>query len=127
MNTSLYTFEELQKMMGFNDAWEAHKKGLITEDEHWALSSYIEYDDPIYPEINNYLRTGKSDELWYFEDLNSLKKTIKDMKKHNMVEEHCQHMKSLAPKIIKSNGLNLEVTPYIKEYSRKIIPIYELT
>jgi hypothetical protein len=78
-HSPLYTFEELQKMMGFNDAWEAHKMGLISEDEHWALSSYIEYDDPIYPEINNYLRTGKADNLWYFEDLNALKKTVKDM------------------------------------------------
>jgi len=65
--------------MGFNDAWDAHKKGHLTEDEHWALSNYVAYDDPIYPEINNFLRTGKSDDLWYFEDLAALKKTIKDM------------------------------------------------
>jgi len=78
-HSPLYTFEELQKMIGYNDAWEAHKKGLITEDEHWALSNYVMYDDPIYPEINNYLRKGEANELMYFEDLNALKKTIKDM------------------------------------------------
>jgi hypothetical protein len=78
-HSPIYTFEELQKMMGFTDAWDAHKKGLITEDEHWALSNYVEYNDPIYPEINNYLRTGKADDLWYFEDLDALKKTINDM------------------------------------------------
>jgi radical SAM protein with 4Fe4S-binding SPASM domain len=62
-----------------------------------------------------------------FQICNGCKKTIKDLKKHNMVEEHCKHMKSLAPKIIKSNNLNLEVTPYIKEYpQKKIIQIVKI-
>jgi hypothetical protein len=99
-HSPLYSFEELQKMMGFNDAWEAHKQGLITEDEHWALSSYVEYDDPIYPEINNYLRTGKSDELWYFEDLNSLKKTIKDM------DSGIKKLSKLPPNLISFRGVS---------------------
>lgn len=34
---------------------------------------------------------------------NGCKKTIKDMKKHNMVENHCNHMKVLAPAILKAN------------------------
>ena len=38
-----------------------------------------------------------------FEICNGCKKTIKDMKLHNMVEEHCSHMKQLAPRIIKIN------------------------
>lgn len=35
-----------------------------------------------------------------FEICNGCKKTIKDLKRHNLVEEHCSLMKSLAPKII---------------------------
>jgi len=50
-----------------------------------------------------------------FQICNGCKKTIKDMKQHNMVEEHCFHMKQLAPDIIKSNNLNLAVTEYVNE------------
>jgi radical SAM protein with 4Fe4S-binding SPASM domain len=35
---------------------------------------------------------------------NGCKKTIKDLKHHDMVEEHCSHMKQLAPRIIKINS-----------------------
>jgi radical SAM protein with 4Fe4S-binding SPASM domain len=50
-----------------------------------------------------------------FEICNGCRKTIKDLKQHNMVEEHCKLMKSIAPDIIKSNGLSLEITPYVNE------------
>jgi radical SAM protein with 4Fe4S-binding SPASM domain len=51
-----------------------------------------------------------------FEICNGCKKTITDLKSHNLVEEHCYKMKQLAPDIIKANGLNLEPTPYEREY-----------
>lgn len=50
-----------------------------------------------------------------FEICNGCRKTVKDLKEHRMVEDHCKHMKQLAPDIIESNGLNLEVTPYVYE------------
>ena len=52
-----------------------------------------------------------------FKICNGCKKTIKDLKDYNMVEEHCFRMKQIAPKIIQSNNLNLEVTNYIREYN----------
>lgn len=51
-----------------------------------------------------------------FKICNGCKKTIKDLKDHDMVESHCIKMKSLAQDIIDINGVNLEPTPYIKEY-----------
>lgn len=53
-----------------------------------------------------------------FQICNGCKKTIKDLKDYNMVEEHCLTMKSLAPDIIESNGLSniLHPTEYIREY-----------
>lgn len=51
-----------------------------------------------------------------FEICNGCKKTIKDLKRHNMVEAHCFHMKQIAPEILKANGINKSVTTYIKEY-----------
>jgi radical SAM protein with 4Fe4S-binding SPASM domain len=51
-----------------------------------------------------------------FKICNGCKKTIKDLKDHDMVELHCIKMKSLAQDIIDINGVNLEPTPYVKEY-----------
>jgi radical SAM protein with 4Fe4S-binding SPASM domain len=39
-----------------------------------------------------------------FNICNGCKKTIKDLKSHDMVEEHCAHMKTLAARIIKINS-----------------------
>lgn len=50
-----------------------------------------------------------------FEICNGCRKTIKDLKQHDMVEEHCYHMKQLAKDIIAANGLDLEPTPYVNE------------
>lgn len=52
-----------------------------------------------------------------FEICNGCKKTIKDLKDHNMVEAHCMTMKQLAPAIIEANGLTgvLHPTEYINE------------
>ena len=49
-----------------------------------------------------------------FNICNGCKKTIKDLKKHDMVEEHCSHMKQLAPRIIKIN----EDTDYVEATQR---------
>jgi radical SAM protein with 4Fe4S-binding SPASM domain len=54
-----------------------------------------------------------------FDICNGCKKTIKDLKQHNMVEDHCFHMKQLAPDIIEANGMTGVVTPtpYVREYA----------
>jgi hypothetical protein len=44
-----------------------------------------------------------------------VERQLKILKKHNVVEEHCKLMKTIAPKILKANGLNIEVTPYVDE------------
>jgi radical SAM protein with 4Fe4S-binding SPASM domain len=49
-----------------------------------------------------------------FNICNGCKKTIKDLKKHDMVEEHCSHMKQIAPRIIKIN----EDTDYVEATQR---------
>jgi hypothetical protein len=53
-----------------------------------------------------------------FQICNGCKKTIKDLKDHDMVERHCSKMKTLAVDIIKANNMQdiLEPTPYVKEY-----------
>lgn len=51
-----------------------------------------------------------------FQICNGCKKTIKDLKDYGLVETHCQKMKTLAPDILASNELELEVTEYVAEY-----------
>jgi radical SAM protein with 4Fe4S-binding SPASM domain len=50
-----------------------------------------------------------------FQICNGCKKTIKDLKEHNLVETHCKKMKTLAYDIIKSNNIELELTEYVYE------------
>ena len=52
-----------------------------------------------------------------FEICNGCKKTIKDLKQHNMVEDHCKHMKTLAADIISINSISRQLTPYEREYA----------
>ena len=78
-HSPIYSYEELSKSVGYRDSWEAYQQGRISLEEQWALSSYVEYDDPIFPEINQYLRLGISDPLYYFESVDELKKTVSNM------------------------------------------------
>ena len=52
-----------------------------------------------------------------FEICNGCRKTIRDLKDHNLVETHCRKMKTLAPNIIESNELSGVLTPteYVNE------------
>jgi radical SAM protein with 4Fe4S-binding SPASM domain len=51
-----------------------------------------------------------------FQICNGCKKTIKDLKDHNLVEKHCFKMKTLAKDIIEINGVDLEPTEYVNEH-----------
>ncbi len=78
-HSPIYTYKELSQIVGYTDIYEAQNQKKVLEEEAWALQSYVEYDDPIYPEINNYLRTGKAEDLYYFTDIKELEKTISNM------------------------------------------------
>jgi radical SAM protein with 4Fe4S-binding SPASM domain len=51
-----------------------------------------------------------------FEICNGCKKTVRDMKREGTTEAHCKQMKSLAPRILATNGMSPDmVTPYVDE------------
>jgi radical SAM protein with 4Fe4S-binding SPASM domain len=52
-----------------------------------------------------------------FDICNGCRKTIHDLKRLDLVEDHCSKMKTLAAKIIKINGVEDQLfpTPYVKE------------
>ena len=78
-NGPIFSYQELSKMVGYNDVWEAHQAQRLSYGEAMALTSYVSYDDAIYPEINEYLRFGKAEDLYYFQSKDELLKTIEDM------------------------------------------------
>jgi radical SAM protein with 4Fe4S-binding SPASM domain len=53
-----------------------------------------------------------------FKICNGCRKTIRDLKDHDLVEHHCREMKAIATDIIESNGMGdiLEPTEYVQEY-----------
>ena len=65
------------------------------------------------PELNNLKYSCWTCPM--FDICNGCKKTIKDLKQHNMVEEHCYNMKLIAPAILAANGVEREITPYVNE------------
>ena len=75
----IFSYKELSQIVGYEDVWKAYESQRISYDEVMALSSYVSYDDPIYPEINEYLRTGKADLLYYFTNVDELKISISQM------------------------------------------------
>jgi hypothetical protein len=51
-----------------------------------------------------------------FEICNGCKKTVRDMKREGTNEAHCKQMKTLAPRILATNGMSPDmVTPYVDE------------
>jgi hypothetical protein len=72
----IFSYKELSEIVGYHDVWNAYQSNRLSYDQVMALSSYVSYDDPIYPEINDYLRTRRAGELYYFSDIKELKKTI---------------------------------------------------
>jgi hypothetical protein len=50
-----------------------------------------------------------------FNICNGCRKTIKDYQRAGVIEKHCEKMKRLGPAILKANGSNLQMTPYISE------------
>jgi sulfatase maturation enzyme AslB (radical SAM superfamily) len=50
-----------------------------------------------------------------FDICNGCYKTVKDLKQHNLVEDHCKRMKGIAQDIIDINGVDRQTTPYVDE------------
>jgi len=98
--------------------------GAFGDDREKAINFEQEMNGEMFHPLRDDLYLNSMKQACYscpmFQICNGCKKTIKDQKLHNMVEDHCKLMKSIAPSIIEANGLNLEVTPYVDESSHII-------
>lgn len=102
-------------------AGDYYSCGSFGDDRQHSIDFEKEMNgDKIFPlQFQPYLQSLKQScyTCPMFQICNGCRKTIKDLKDYNMVEEHCYRMKKLAPDIIEANGLTgtLEVTEYINE------------
>lgn len=88
--------------------------GAFGDDKLFDIDfeSEMKSETKVLPLKNNFEIFSLKDECLtcpMFDICNGCKKTIFDMKSTGMVEEHCSLMKKIAPRILKSNGLDEEV------------------
>ena len=104
----------------FNPSGDYYSCGAFADDKDKSIDFDKEmsgkFFTPLSDDINLLSMKKSCFTCPMFEICNGCRKTIKDFKKHNVVEDHCKLMKSIAPKILKANNLSLKVTPYVREY-----------
>lgn len=80
--------------------------GAFGDDQDYSIDFKAEVEmsgatqTPLSDSIELYSMKSECISCPMFEICNGCKKTIKDIKKHDLVEDHCQRMKSIAPEII---------------------------
>lgn len=95
---------------------DKHIRALNPQGDYYSCAAFADdqekpidfnaevFGDVIFEPLNNDMEIHalKTDCLScpMFEICNGCKKTIKDLKRHNMVEEHCRYMKRIAPHIL---------------------------
>ncbi len=119
----------------FNPDGDYYSCGSIADDQEYP----IDFEREV---LNNefFLPLKAAPELAYLKEeclscpmfniCNGCHKTIRDLKKHNMVEEHCAPMKKLAPRILELFPTKAsETAPPMPHKPRapKLIPIYDIS
>lgn len=87
--------------------------GAMGDDREYAIDFNKEMDGEFFTPLQKDLDIQTMHDGCYtcpmFQICNGCKKTVKDTKQHNMVEQHCSLMKQLAPRIIDANNGQLPV------------------
>lgn len=97
----------------FNPGGDLYSCGSLGDDRDYEIT--LEDQKPLQnkPELQSLKQACFTCPM--FDICNGCRKTILDLKRHGMVEDHCYHMKQLAPRIIQANMIEREVTPYVNE------------
>jgi radical SAM protein with 4Fe4S-binding SPASM domain len=82
--------------------------GAMGDDREYSIDFNKEMNGEFFTPLQNDLDIQTMHDGCYtcpmFQICNGCKKTVKDTKRHNMVDEHCTLMKQLAPRIIDANN-----------------------
>lgn len=102
-----------------NPEGDYYSCGAMGDDKEYPINFVKEvklgrFETPLQNASELFSLKSECVECPMFNICNGCKKTVKDLKKHDMVEEHCSHMKQLAPRIININ----EHTDYVEATQR---------
>ena len=104
----------------FNPGGDYYSCGSFGDDGDYPIDLKHEmaggFSTPLQDDFNIQTMKNACYTCPMFEICNGCHKTVRDMKREGQVEDHCKHMKSLAPRILEINGLDPNsVTPYVNE------------
>ncbi len=74
--SQIFTQQELATKLGYSS--NIYENQILSSDERDSLSSYTSYDDPLYEDVNGYLR-GTTSNFWYFQNTAEIDVQIKLM------------------------------------------------
>ena len=93
--------------------------GAMGDDREYSIDFNREMNGEFFTPLQNDLDIQTMHDGCYtcpmFQICNGCKKTVKDTKRHNMVEQHCSLMKQLAPRIIDANNRQLHINTRTQE------------
>ena len=103
-----------------NPGGDYYSCGAFGDDMEKPIDFAREMDGEFFTPLQDSFELASMKKACYtcpmFDICNGCRKTVKDFKRHNVVEAHCKIMKTIAPKILKANGMeDVEVTPYVNE------------
>jgi radical SAM protein with 4Fe4S-binding SPASM domain len=92
-----------------NPEGDYYSCGAMGDDKEYPISFQNEvidggFETPLQDAYELFSMKDECPSCPMFSICNGCKKTVKDLKEHNMVEEHCSTMKQLSDKIIKINS-----------------------
>ena len=103
----------------FNPNGDYYSCGAFADDKDKSIDFNKEMKGEFFTPLRNDMNLMSMKRSCFtcpmFEICNGCRKTIKDFKEHKVVEEHCKLMKQIAPKILKANNIDMEITKYINE------------
>ena len=109
-----------ESIRAMNPAGDYYSCGSFADDKDYPIDFEREMNGEFFTPLQDAYELQSLKASCYscplFEICNGCHKTIRDMKREGIVEQHCREMKELAPKILEMNGLDAAlVTPYVDE------------
>ena len=109
-----------ENIRAMNPAGDYYSCGSFADDKDYPIDFQKELDGEFFTPLQDAFELQSLKASCFgcpmFEICNGCHKTVRDMKREGIAEQHCREMKELAPKILEINGLDPNlVTPYVDE------------
>lgn len=91
-------YQDLVRALGYHPY--PYDNILLSDDERYALTNYTHYDEPIYQDINGYLR-GTLDDFWFYRDTKEIDEDV------FLIDSVINKLKDLPKDLILFRGMSL--------------------